>query len=279
MRKRAFIFGSGYVASFLSQRLREIGYIVYCTSRDKPHDKFTVSFYNQDYLETLLATADVILSTVGTDDNVVDPVLHRYRNSIYLSRAKWIGYLSSTGVYGDHDGKWVNEYSACNTNSKKGKLRLKAEKYWLSIQHNIHILRLSGIYGPMRNCLEEILKGRQHTIIKQGHNFSRVHIEDICQFIISSISNPRDGTIYNVSDCTPAPLHEVHNFATKILLRKNLEAVPLEKANISIRKMSFFQENRQVCNRRAMKLRNGNWTYLSYKEGLLQGCLPYLSNI
>jgi nucleoside-diphosphate-sugar epimerase len=285
MKKTILIFGNGYVSRFLSQELMHLGWKVYCTSRQfEPQKKNTfksikiINFFDP-ILSEVIKSANAILSTVPTDDEMMDPVLEKHLGTILKEEFEWIGYLSSTSVYGNHDGKWVDEQTKCIPSNLKSKARLLAEQEWLELylKHKlpVHILRLAGIYGPGRNCLEEIKNGKDFTIINKNHNFSRIHIMDICQSIISSINSPTPGEIYNVSDNEPAPLNDVHQFGSKILNKNKLKEVFFDDANLSKQMEMFFADNKKVSNEKIIKNLKIKLHYPNYRIGLLKGCLPY----
>lgn len=139
----------------------------------------------------------------------------------------------------------------------------------------VHVLRLSGIYGPGRNCLEEIKNGRDFTILKKDQYFSRIHIMDICQAIIASISSPTPGEIYNVSDNEPALINVVHQFGSKILNKGILKEISFEEYNLSEQMKMFFYDNKKVSNEKMIKNLKIKLHYPDYRMGLLKGCLLY----
>jgi nucleoside-diphosphate-sugar epimerase len=288
MKKIILIFGNGYVAQFLSKAMLGKGWIVYCTSRkadisdvSKFNEINIINFFDKSVRE-IIKVADVILSTVPQDDNFIDPVLSEYGDVILQEKIQWIGYLSSTGVYGNHYGRWVNEDTKCIPTSARSKIRLLAEEKWLSMylknKSPIHIFRLSGIYGPKRNCLEDIINGKDFVVVKKDQYFSRIHVEDICQAIMMSIGSPTPGEIYNVSDDEPTPSHIVHQFGAKIIQHPKLREVLIEEAVLSDQAKSFFQDNKMVSNNKILQKLGVNWKYPNYRVGLLYGCLPYLKN-
>jgi hypothetical protein len=286
MKKTILIFGNGYVAKFLSKKLIDLSWIVYISSRKIVPDEnienknIKIISFSDPKLSEIAKLANVVLSTVPTDPEIIDPVLEKYLKIISEEEFEWVGYLSSTGVYGNHDGAWVNEDTICFPSNNKSKIRLLAEQQWLDLYVKnkipVHILRLSGIYGPGRNCLEEILRGKDFTIVKENQYFSRIHIEDICLAIIKSINLPTPGEIYNVSDDEPAPINIVQQFGAQILNTKPLKEVLFENANLSKEFSSFFHDNKKVSNKKIVKNLNINWKYPNYRLGLLHGCLPYI---
>ena len=286
MKKTILIFGNGYVSKFLSKELLNLGWFVYCTSRQAESQKITenqnikiINFFDPT-LPQIIKSSHVILSTAPTDDQTIDPILDKYLRIISQEKFEWVGYLSSTGVYGNHDGKWINEQTKCAPSHFKSKIRLLSEQKWLELYLKykipVHILRLSGIYGPERNCLEEINKGKDFTIIKKDQYFSRIHIFDICQAIIASINSPTPGEIYNVSDDEPAPINVVQQFGAHILNKNPLNELLFENANLSKQSEMFFNDNKKVSNDKIVKNLNIKWIYPNYRIGLAEGCLPYL---
>jgi len=286
MKKTILIFGNGYVSKFLSKSLNDLGWLVYCTSRQVELEKSFVcetikiiNFFDPKLYE-IIKSANIILSTVPIDNEFIDPVLEHYFGIISQEEFEWVGYLSSTGVYGDHDGKWVDEQTKCKPSNCKSKIRLLAEEKWLGLYIKykipIHIFRLSGIYGPGKNCLQEIQNGKNFTIIKKDQYFSRIHVVDICQAMIASINSPAPGELYNVSDDEPAQINVVQQFGARLLNRKQLVEIPFEEANLSKQAKMFFDDNKKVSSNKILKSLNITWKYPNYRIGLLQGCLPYL---
>ncbi len=285
MRKTILIFGNGYVSKFLSKELSNLGWLVYCTSRKIESENITehqnvkiVNFFDPN-LPKLLRLANVLLSTVPTDDEVIDPILDKYLEIISQEKFEWVGYLSSTGVYGNHNGAWVTEDTTCLPSNFKSQTRLLAEQQWLNLylQYKIpvHILRLSGIYGPGRNCLEEINQGKNFTIMKKGQYFSRIHVFDICQAIIASLNSPTPGEIYNVSDDEPAAIHVVQQFGAQILNKHPLKELLPENAHLSKQSEMFFNDNKKISSHKIVEKLNIKWKYPNYRIGLREGCLPY----
>ena len=288
MKNTIIIFGNGYVSKFLIQNLNHPCWTIYCTSRKvalgKPEKDGNVTKINflDPALPSLIKSSNILLSTVPPNREMIDPVLQSYEDIISKGKFEWIGYLSSTSVYGDHHGAWVDEATECVPNNDKSRMRLLAEKLWLEVysRHElpVHIFRLSGIYGPRKNCLERIKSGKNFTIVKKGQYFSRIHVADICVAIIASIKSPSAGEIYNVSDDEPAPINIVQQFGASILNMNSLKTIPFEYADLSDQAKCFFYDNKKVSNRKIKKQLNISWTYPNFHVGLLEGCLPYFNN-
>lgn len=288
MSKTIIIFGYGYVSKFLIRKLNALGWAIYCTSREvdigKPvkNENVTIINFLDPVLPSLIKSSDVILSTVPPNNQMIDPVLHAYADVISKDIFEWIGYLSSTSVYGDHNGAWVNEETECAPSNEQSRIRLLAEQQWLNFYSinklPVHILRLSGIYGPHRNCIEQIKNGKDFTIVKKDQFFSRIHVEDICMATIASIKSPTAGEIYNISDDEPAPINIVQQFGARILNTHSLKEIPFEISNLSDQAKLFFNDNKKVSNQKIIEKLNIKWIYPNYLVGLTKGCLPDLNN-
>jgi hypothetical protein len=279
VKKTILIFGNGYVSGFLAKNLKAFGWTIYCTSRKiqlgNPivQENITLINFLEKTLPSIIKSSDVILSSVPPQEEIADPVLQTYGHLISKNNFKWIGYLSSTSVYGDHGGDWVYESTPCKPRNEKSVKRLFAEEQWLDLysKHNlpVHILRLSGIYGPNRNCLEDIINGKDFTIIKENQYFSRIHIDDICTSILSSIEQPTPGEIYNISDDEPCQINKVHQYGAQILNREKLKEIHIHDAVLSEGTKCFFQDNKKVSNKKLIQQFNMSLKYPTYHSGLL----------
>lgn len=282
MKKQITIFGYGYVAKFIIDKLINLGWTVYCTSRQLRQQDHTQnnSLYIVHFLDpelpSIIHSSTAVLSSVPSQLYSLDPVLHKYFDIISQAKLNWCGYLSSTGVYGDHGGNWVTEKTECKPTHVKAFQRLLVEEKWLDLffEHNIpvHIFRLAGIYGPGRNCLERLMGGKDYTIFKQDHFFSRVHVEDICNAIIESINHPTKCEIYNLCDDEPAPLHVVEKYGARLLGREPLAKVSLKDVNLSEQAMNFFLDNKRVSNKKIKECLKFKFLYPNYKVGLKTLC-------
>ena len=281
MRPHLLIFGFGYTAHFLVQKAREINIQVTATTRGNDALGYNCEFdcelilFSEKNIEQALATASHILISTPPTHNQGDPVLANFGHLLkkYISNIQWIGYLSSTGVYGDHQGHWVKESSKPIALGPQGQLRLAAEKEWYSFsakyQRPLTIFRLAGIYGPRRNVLARLVAGKNETIVKDGQFFSRIHVEDIVLFIIAAMQSPKAGlTIYNVADDEPSPSHVVDEYAASLLQRPPLKKVLYETATLSPMAQEFYSHNKRVSNAKVKKELNIQLTYPTYKEGL-----------
>lgn len=279
MNPHFFIFGFGYTAKALAPKLIAQGFTVIGTSRKtEGQEQNTLNIKLIDFdspeIENYLSLATHLLISIPPTGTLGDIVLVKYGELIkqqapYL---KWIGYLSSTGVYGNHEGNWVSEDSECIPHTPTGVARLKAEQTWFSFakkqQLALHIFRLSGIYGSRRNALERLIQGKKHSIFKENQVFCRVHVDDIIATILASIQCPNSLSIYNVSDDKPAPTHEVDQYAAKLLHREPLPLVPFFEADLSPMEQEFYANNRRVSNLKIKEELGVVLNYPTYKEGL-----------
>ncbi len=276
-----FIFGLGYTARALAPKLIAQGFKVIGTSR-KPDEQ---EKYNLDIkliefdctdIENYLSLATHLLICIPPTNTMSDSVLMQYRDLIkkQASYLKWIGYLSSTGVYGDHQGNWVNEDSVCIPHTLTGIARLKTEEAWIEFaqkyQLPLHIFRLSGIYGSGRNILERLMRGKKQSIFKENQVFCRIHVDDIVTSLLASIQLPNPLSIYNVSDDEPVQAHVVDLFAATLLHREPLPLISYSEARLSDMKQEFYANNRRVSNIKIKKELQIILNYPTYKEGLTQ---------
>ena len=200
-----------------------------------------------------------------------DPVLNALHDAIAAkaSALDWLGYLSTTGVYGDHNGDWVDEDTPLSPTTKRGQMRKSAEEAWRAIPDlPLHIFRLAGIYGPGRGPFEKVRQGTARRIIKQGQVFSRTHVEDIAQVLAASIERPAPGTAYNVCDDDPAPPQEVIAHAATLLGLPVPPAIPIEQAEMTPMARSFYAESKRVRNERIKQALGVRLRYPTYREGL-----------
>ena len=281
MPPHLLIFGFGYTAHFLAKKMQELNTHVTATTRhidalgyDSQFDCEVIHFSEKSIEHALATTTHILISTPPTPD-LGDPVLINFGNLLkkYIKNMEWIGYLSSTGVYGDHQGHWVDESSKPNMPGSQGQLRLSAENQWVSFaqeqQLPLTIFRLAGIYGPQRNALARLMAGKQDTIVKEGHFFSRIHVDDIVSTIIASMQQPTAGiTLYNVADDAPTPGNVVDHYAASLLQLPPLNEVVYEMATLSPMAKEFYSHNKRVSNAKLKKDLKIQLAYPTYKEGL-----------
>jgi nucleoside-diphosphate-sugar epimerase len=281
MQPHLLIFGFGYTAHFLAKELRETTIQVTATTRNNDAVGYSREFdcelihFSEKSIEQALATASHLLISTPPTHDLGDPVWVNFGNLLkkYTKNIQWIGYLSSTSVYGDHQGRWVDESSKPIALGAQGQLRVSAENEWCSFaeayQLPLTIFRLAGIYGPQRNVLLRLMAGKCDTIVKDGQFFSRIHVDDIVLAIIAAMQNPKLGiTIYNVADDEPAASHVVDEYATSLLQRPPLKRVAYEVATLSPMAQEFYSHNKRVSNAKLKRELNIKLSYPSYKEGL-----------
>ncbi len=280
---RLFIFGLGYTALRLANRLRGAGWRVAGTVRgaDKAADlraqgidAFTFDRGQplQDIAAALDGT-DYLLSSVPPDAEG-DPVLDMHGTDI-AARAhllRWVGYLSTTGVYGNSDGSWVDETSPLATTGTRGLRRVSAEAGWLSLWRDravpVHIFRLPGIYGPGRSAIDALRAGTARRIDKPGQVFCRIHADDIGGALLASMARPHPGTACNVVDDEPAPAADVVAYAAGLLGVPPPPLEPFDAATLSPMAASFYADSRRVRNDRLKQDLGYSLRYPSYREGL-----------
>ncbi len=284
-----FCFGYGYTSSWLvSSLMRENDWVVSGTTRDELKKRFMREMGVKGYLfdaehsipDPLYMMRDVthiVISTPPSDDG--DPsFLTHAQDILKLPKLKWVGYLSTTGVYGDRGGAWVDETSAARPTTKRGSRRAKAEQQWLSLlgQHGVpvHIFRLAGIYGPDRCALDSVRSGVARRIFKEGHAFSRIHVEDIVQVLKASMFAPTPGEIYNLCDDEPAPSHEVIDYACQLLNVESPALVDFDSVDMAPITRSFYADNKRVRNDKIKDALGVALKYPNYRGGL-RACLEH----
>ena len=274
--KKLLIYGYGYTASYLVETLNTENYLIIGSSREEKKfnsDNKKVKFINNSLVNNCLLKDDIthILVSVPPND-LGDIFIQNYRDIIIKNKnIEWIGYLSATNVYGDHNGELVSESSQTKPKTKKGINRLVAEKQWLELISKfnlpIKIFRLAGIYGPNRNIKERLIKGLVKNIFKEGQFFSRIHVEDIANILNLSMNNITKNKIYNLADDFSCNL----NVIIEYLCEKNSLIKPaqidFDDMSLDYKKESFFLENKRVDNSLVKKDLLKNFKYPSFKEG------------
>ncbi|KEJ96893.1 Nucleoside-diphosphate-sugar epimerase [Pseudosulfitobacter pseudonitzschiae] len=276
MNKTLLSFGHGYSAQALAAVLIPQGWRVIGTTRTaEKADAIAATgvepliWPGGDVMPALAEATHVLISAGPTADG--DPVLNALHAAIAskASELEWLGYLSTTGVYGDHAGDWVDEETPLTPTTRRGQMRKDAEEAWRAIPGlPLHIFRLAGIYGPGRGPFEKVRQGTARRIIKQGQVFSRTHVEDIAQVLAASIARPAPGTAYNVCDDDPAPPQEVIAHAATLLGLPVPPAIPIEQAEMTPMARSFYAESKRVRNERIKSALGVRLRYPTYREGL-----------
>jgi nucleoside-diphosphate-sugar epimerase len=272
--KTLLSFGHGYSAQALTQLLPDDWTVIGTTrSADKATSMLADGvdpriWPGADLRPALDRATHLLISAAPNEDG--DPVLKHLRDEI-LSRAgtfEWVGYLSTTGVYGDHSGDWVDEEAPLTPATKRGQLRVKAEAEWRAMGLPLHIFRLAGIYGPGRGPFAKVRNGTARRIIKKGQVFSRTHVEDIAQVLWASINRPNPGAAYNVCDDDPAPPEDVIAYAAKLLNLPIPPAEDFETAEMTPMARSFYAESKKVKNDRIKDELGVILKYPDYRSGL-----------
>ncbi len=266
MTRNLLIFGNGYSGRAIAALAGAEGYRVAITSRT-PHPPL-IPFAAA---EEAIAAATHIVSTAAPDE-AGDPVLNRYAGALAASPARYIGYLSTTGVYGNRDGGWVDEETPPDPQSDRARRRVAAETAWCALPKAVDIFRLAGIYGPGRSMLNDLREGTARRVVKPGHLFGRIHVDDIARAVLAAMAqNPPAGSrIFNLSDDEPAASADVVVYAAGLLGLPPPAPVLYEDAlpRMSPMARSFWAENRRVANAKTKAALNLAWLYPSYREGL-----------
>ena len=269
-------FGHGYSARALSRILLAQDWRVIGTTRNE--DK-AVGLMNDGIEPRIWPGADMAPALNGAThllisaapDDAGDPVLAALHDEI-AARAgqfEWVGYLSTTGVYGDHGGDWVDETTPLTPSTKRGIARVQAESAWAAIPDlPLHIFRLAGIYGPGRGPFAKVRAGTARRIIKADQVFSRTHVADIARVLAASIRNPNPGAVYNVCDNDPAAPQDVIGYAADLLGLPLPPAEDFEKAEMSPMARSFYAESKKVRNDRIKNELGVKLLYPDYRSGL-----------
>lgn len=273
MTKTLFSLGHGYSAQALARRLIPHGWQIIGTTRDaKGLSRLSAQgveplLWPGTSLLPALARASHILSSIapGADG---DPVLAEYAAEFATAPAVWAGYLSTTGVYGDHAGGWVTEDTPLTPGTERGRIRCVAERQWQALGLPLHIFRLAGIYGPGRGPFEKVRDGSARLIIKPGQVFSRIHVDDIAQVLDASIERPAPGAIYNVCDDDPAPPQDVISHAATLLGLPLPPSVDHDSAVMTPMARSFYAENKRVRNDKIKSELGIKLVYPNFREGL-----------
>lgn len=274
MTGHLFIFGLGFSARVIARAAVAQGWRVSGTTRsglDHGLDGITVHAFDRDHplSEGAMAGVTHVLSSVPPDADG-DAVLDLAGDVLRRLAPVWVGYLSTTGVYGDCQGDWVDEDAPIRPDLDRSRRRAMAERAWLDSFLPVHLFRLAGIYGPGRSAIDSVRQGKARRIVKPGQVFSRVHVDDIAQVVLASIARPHPGRIYNVCDDDCAPPQDVITHACQLL---GVEA-PAEmhwdqaQATLSPMALSFYADNKRVRNDRIKDELGVVLRYPSYRQGL-----------
>jgi len=267
------IFGLGYTGRAIAKAALAAGFAVTATSRaPKIQAQPGVRIIPFTSAEAAIAAATHILSTAAPDEQG-DPVLARYAQDIAAApNLRWIGYLSTTGVYGDRGGAWVDEDSLPAPGSDRTKRRVEAEQGWMKFHVAVDIFRLAGIYGPGRSMFDDLRTGQGRRVIKPGHVFGRIHRDDIAQAVLTAMRRaaPPGVNIFNLVDDEPAASADVVVEAAGLLGVEPPPPVAFEDAweKMSPMAKTFWAENRKVSATKTKAALGISWKYPTYREGL-----------
>ena len=274
-KSKLLIFGGGYSGQRIADAGRALGIKVLC-SRRKKGSKGADFLYDSDtnVPNEIFEGVTHVLSCIPPLSSSEDPVLTRLKTKLLnLKNLEWVGYLSTTGVYGDTKGAWVDENTSPNPQQDRSIRRYSCEKEWLETKLPVQILRLPGIYGPGRSAFESLLNGTTKMVDKPGQVFSRIHVDDIAGavlFLINLYSLGKNPSVVNIADNLPTNNLKVIDFAAK-LAKKNLPSpIPFEiaKKTMSPMALSFWQENRKVDNKLLCEKLGYSLIYPDFKSGL-----------
>lgn len=277
---RLFVFGLGYVGAAFSRALLARGWGIAATARDQDQaDRLRVQGItvadpdDREAMAAALAGVNAILITAPPGPDGC-PALESIIPALAQAQAfpDWIGYLSTTGVYGDFEGRWVFETSPLKAQSVEGARRVGAERDWRQVGRGMGLtvttFRLPGIYGPGRSALDRLRAGEGRRIVKPGQVFSRIHLDDIVTGLLASLERPRAGGIYNLVDDEPAPPQDVMEHAARLLGVPVPPDLPFNELGMSPATRRFYAENKRVSNARAKAELGWRPAYATYREGL-----------
>ena len=272
-----FCFGLGYCADYLSAKLIKQGWQVSATCRTSEKAAVLeasgirpVLLSGKKVTVTDLGKADHILISVPPEQDGSDPVINFAEAALAAlqDQLKWVGYLSTTGVYGDHQGAWIDEETPAGLLSERGQRRVAVEAQWAATGLPMHYFRLAGIYGPGRNSLRALQNGTARRVVKQGQVFSRIHLVDITRILEASMANPNAGRAYSVCDDTPAPPQDVVTYAAELMGVCPPALQDFATAELSPMARSFYGENKRIRNNRIKEELGVSLEYPDYRAGL-----------
>ena len=278
--KHMLFLGYGFCAETLAPHLQAQGFALSATCRDRQKASH---LKEQGMTPLLLTNAPVDAAALAGVTHVLvsapptlageqllplfEPALRAQNGGI-----DWLGYLSTTGVYGDHAGAWIDEDTPPGPLGARGQRRVEAEQAWLDLgaaaDIGVHLFRLAGIYGPYRNQLSAVKNGTARRINKPGQVFSRIHVDDIAQVLTASIARPQAGRAYSLCDDEPAPPQDVVAFAAQLLGLDPPPLVDFEEAELSDMARSFYSENKRIANARIKTELGVTLAYPDYRIGL-----------
>jgi len=278
---KVLIFGGGYSGLHLKKALKELGVTAFSSKRNPSREADFIfdSEKNINPSQSLLKGTTHVISCIPPSIDGTDPVLKLLKQQLNMIKPIWVGYLSTTGVYGDSGGNWVNEETLPNPTLERSKRRLNCENEWLNSGLPAHILRLPGIYGPDRSSLDSILKGQIKLVFKPKQVFSRIHVDDIVGasiYLMNSALRSVIPKVVNIADNLPSSNIEVMRYASQLI---NIELPEPEDFSVACKNMSpmalsFWKENRKVSNKLLCGKLKYELIHPTYEKGL-KDCLNY----
>ncbi|UTP40398.1 SDR family oxidoreductase [Phenylobacterium sp. LH3H17] len=277
---RLFIYGYGFAAQALTRRLQPQGWNISATFR-RPEAAQAMTAQGVDPVaaddiggvaEHLARTQAILIAAPPGPEGC--PALQVLVPALARAEAfpDWIGYLSTTGVYGDRKGGWVFEDSRLAAQSTEGARRVGAERDWLEVGRGmgltVTVHRLPGIYGPGRSAFDRLREGRARRVAAPGQVFSRIHVDDLAAGLDASMARPRAGGVYNLCDDEPAPNSEVVAYAARLLGMEPPPEEPLDLEAMTPQARRFYAESKRVANARAKAELGWRPLYPTYREGL-----------
>lgn len=277
-----FCFGLGYSALALARILLPAGWRIGGTTTDP--DKLTelkaagieaqIFDTNRPLIDpaaTLRDATHILVTIPPCGDN--DPAFDQHSDDIANAPAmRWLGYMSTTGVYGNRNGEWIDEAANPAPSSRRGDNRLRAEEHWHALYLltgiPLHVFRIAGIYGPGRSALDSVRMGTARRINKPGHVFNRIHVDDIAQVLAASMAQPRPGAIYNLADDEPSPSGDVISHACRLLDLPEPPLVDHDKADLAPMVQSFYKDNKRIRNDLLKQELGVTLKYPDYRAGL-----------
>ena len=276
INKKFLIFGCGFSGNFFAKKIRKLGCIALTSSRSKKNDPNSFVFDSDNNIipnQKFFDGVTHVLSCVPPDKNGNDPILKTLKSKLQTLSLEWVGYLSTTGVYGNTYGQWVSEKDKPNPFQKRSQKRLNCEEEWINSNLPIQIFRLPGIYGPGRSTFEAIKNNKIRVISKENQVFSRIHVSDISNAIIYLLENKNSlqfHRIINIADDEPCSQIEVIQYCYDLLGLKMPKPILFEEAKkeLSAIAQSFWMENRRVSNKLLCETLGYKLIYKNYKIGL-----------
>lgn len=278
MTRTLLSLGHGYSAAAFVRRLAPGWQVIGTTRRPEKADRLrregieALVWPGDDLAPAIAAATHILVSISPTAAG--DPVLADHAAAIAAAapHLRWVGYLSTTGVYGDHAGGWVDETTPLQPTTERGRQRVRAESQWQALARDsglpLHIFRLAGIYGPGRGPFEKVRNGTARRILRENQYFSRIHVEDIATVLAASVARPDPGAIYNVADDDPSPPGDVLAEAARLLGLPLPPEVPYDVAEMTPLARSFYAESKRVRNDRIKQALGVTLAYPDYRAGL-----------